>query len=228
LWWQIADRDLTQTIGSLFSSTNPVDVLEAGCGSGISSFLLAPKLNINNLTLMDISPNALHFAKQKHEENKPKINQVDFIEGDVFDLSQFKSRFDLVWNIGLIEHYQPEDIYRIISQMYRSVKNGGYLVVGIPNRKSIAVLKAAALGSKFGKRFLTWIKGYRNETEILYGKKEIVKILNNLDGIEQLQVHYAGSPMWVNAPEFSVRFCDQFFPRTRFSFIEFYSLRKVK
>lgn len=34
LWWQIADRDLTDVVSSLFLKDSSVDILEAGCGSG--------------------------------------------------------------------------------------------------------------------------------------------------------------------------------------------------
>lgn len=226
LWWNIADRDLMLLIQKLFSSKEKkVDVLEAGCGSASSSFLLANYLNVDRLTLVDISQKALDFAQIKSKEQKISAN-LEFIQGSIFDLSPFKNKYDFIWNVGLVEHYHPKDIQKIISEMYGALREGGYLAIGIPNRKSIAVLKAALLGSKFGRKYLRWIKGYRNETEILYSNRDMVRFFQEIDPRFTPKIGYAGSPLWVGAPQGGVQFCDRFLKLKLFSFIVLFILQK--
>lgn len=223
LWWQVADRDALRLIKLLFEENNAISLLEAGCGSGANSLCLLKFFSIKELYLLDISEKALKVA-QKHTD--PILaDKITYIEGDIFDLSCLNKQFDLVWNTGVLEHYEISEIQKIVSQMYSKVKLGGYLVVGIPNRKSIAVLKAALLGSSFGKKYLFWFKGYRNTSEILYSNRVIKEIIKKVTG-KNAQIQYGGSLLWVGAFNFLIRFIDLFFKRTRFSFLSYFFIRK--
>lgn len=226
LWWQIADRDLIEAIVPLFpQQAKELHVLEAGCGSASSSFLLCKNLNINKLTLLDISQKALVFAKLKYEkENLP--TPIEYIPGNIFDLCSCKDSFDLTWNVGLIEHYEKEDIKKIISQMELTLKPGGFLAIGIPNKRSIAVRKAAFLGSKFGQKFFKWVPGYRNETEILYSEKEIIDLFRQVNPSYHPIIRYAGSPLWVGAPEKWVSFFDRRLKCQSASFITLFIVQR--
>ena len=111
--------------------------------------------------------------------------------------------------------------------MYSVTLPGGFLVIGIPNRRSLAVMKAALLGSSFGKRYLNWVKGYRNSSEILYSNRFIQACIQSVTGAP-VSIQYGGSPLCVGAPLFLVKFFDHYLRLKTFSFLTFFIIEKIK
>lgn len=221
-WWSIVDRDANKIVKKQFSNKNSISVLEAGCGSGGTSFSLSEFVSINKLCLMDISPNALDFAKTLEKESLR--GKVEYVQDNILTFTT-RSTFDLVWNVGVVEHYEPTEIEKMVERMFLSTAVGGCLLIGIPNRKSIAVLKAALLGSNFGKKFLSLIPGYRNTTEIFYSDQTIAKIIFKVTNLP-VEILHAGSFLWVGAPSPLVLACDKLFNPNSFSFLTFFLVRK--
>ncbi len=222
LWWNIVDRDASNLVLKYFHNKKSISVLEAGCGSGGTTFYLSNLIKINPLYLVDISSNALAFARSL--ENQTLASNIHYINSDIFKM-KIQRKFDLVWNVGLIEHYTPKEIEQIIYKMHKTTAVGGVMIVGIPNRRSIVVLKAALLGSKFGKNFLFWIPGYRNDTEILYSNKEVQQIIEKITK-KNVKIDYIGSCICVGSPNFLVKFFDKYFKLKYFAFLTFFSVTK--
>lgn len=221
-FWNHLDAALSDEVR--LGLKEPASVLEAGCGAGGSSYKLSQVLSTNRLALLDISDKALDFARTL--ENTGKAKKTDFFEGSVFDLSAFYNEFDLVWNVGLIEHYPKEQIRKIAIEMYRAVKPGGKLFIGMPNKLSIAVLKAALLGSSWARKYLKGISGYRNSTENLYGAEEIQSLL--AESLErEVQLSYVGCPLNVGAPSFMVEPTAQLKWARFFRFLVCFTIKKV-
>ena len=223
LWWQVSDRDSIEIVKSLFTSEQPIDVLEAACGSGGTSFELARYMALSSLTLLDLSTNALDFAKTLEPD---RLNgKVNYIEGDVTQLPFQDNFFHLTWNVGVIEHYPKQMLLQIAKEMLRVTKREGYVVLGIPNRYSVAVLKAWFLGTDFGRRYLPFVTGYRFDTEILYGNHELKTFFEeSLNTC--VDVAYAGNCLWVGAPNMLVRLTQKYFKNSPFSFLTFFILKQ--
>lgn len=220
-WWKLAHADLvryaaTAFINRTYSNGKGIDVLEAGCGSATSSFELSHQIPIDHLYLLDISESALKFAKKKLGPSRAA--HVHFTQGSVYHLGVFKEAVDLCWNVGLIEHYSMEEIRRIVKEMFSTLKPGGTLLIGMPNRYSIATLKAALLGSKFGKKWLRHIDGYRNQTEILYGNHKIRQMIQEVTHTP-VHIQYAGSPTLVESSDRTIQFFRKYIPHSCFNFI---------
>lgn len=223
VWWKAIDDDLEYICQHLFQDKK-VSLLEIGCGSGTNTFTLAKSIDINKITLIDISTNALEYAKKiTPQELKTK---TQYIELSAFNVdTSIKEKFDLVWNTGLIEHYKPSEIKFIIHNMLSALKDDGYILMGIPNIKSLAVLKASFLGTAFARKYLKFIGGYRNTTEKMYNDAFISKLI--LDNFNvNLRLAYAGSVSLVGMPRFLVIFLNKIFKRTPFSFLTYYILSK--
>jgi ubiquinone/menaquinone biosynthesis C-methylase UbiE len=222
LWWQASDQDSIEIVKSLFSSEQSIDLLEAACGSGGTSFKLAEYMTLSSLTLLDLSTNALNFAKIL--EPAHLNGKVTYTEGDITQLPFQDRIFHLTWNVGVIEHYPKPILLQIVKEMLRVTKREGYVLLGIPNRRSVAVLKAWFLGTDFGRKYLPFAKGYRFDTEILYGNHELKNFLEENLKLS-VDVAYAGNCLWVGAPDMLVRLTQKYFKQSSCSFLTFFVLK---
>lgn len=165
-WWKTYYDDMMHVVTPLLPKQNP-RVLEAGSGSGKGSILLGKAIN---RTLLDISHDALEYARLISE--KFQATNISFVEGDIFKLPFRAKSFDLVWNIGVLEHYEPSNAAQLIENMMRVTKPGGFVVIGVPNFRSPPIIKAKMLNN----RLLRFIPGYRLDSELDYGAHELHKM----------------------------------------------------
>lgn len=95
--------------------------LEVGCGRGSLSAYFSN--NGWDATLLDISPIVIEKAKEAFAKNNLKGT---FDVGDCLNLPYRDGTFDLVFSIGLLEHF--EDFNQVISEQSRVLKNNGLFI----------------------------------------------------------------------------------------------------
>lgn len=215
-WWANYYNEITKNINSFLTKNKLKTILEAGSGSGKATLLLDSKFK---KTLLDISPNALKYAlilSKKFKTKKPSI-----IEASVFSMPFKKFNFDLVWNIGVIEHYSDKDIKEIFNEMVRVCTKDGVVAIGIPNLYSGPIIKAAILRYKLFK----FIPGYRLDTERFFKSTEIEKMLissakENGRKVEYIKTEYFGSPLIMEASTLIFKILNpivsRLFPKNKF------------
>jgi ubiquinone/menaquinone biosynthesis C-methylase UbiE len=93
-------------------------VLEIGCGRGSLSCYFSD--NGYDCTLVDISESVINVAKNIFEANELKAN---FLVGDANNLELNDNTFDVIYSIGLLEHF--EDIETPLKEQLRVLKDGG-------------------------------------------------------------------------------------------------------
>ena len=122
-WYQETPYESIELIKK-FSSTNSDMIIDIGCGKGFLADNLL-KLNYENITLVDISLNAL-------EEVKERLNNesLNFIETDVLNL-KLKQTFD-IWHDRAVFHFitDKESIEKYISLCNEYIGDGGKLIIG--------------------------------------------------------------------------------------------------
>lgn len=96
-------------------------VLEVGCGRGSLSCYFADAGY--DCTLLDLSPQAIDIARKIFEQNGLKAN---FAVGDANALPYKDGSFDVVFSIGLLEHF--EDIEKPIKEQVRILDKGGIFI----------------------------------------------------------------------------------------------------
>lgn len=100
-------------------------VLEAGCGVGAQTRIIASKNPGTNFISVDISNDSLKEAKRMKEVFG--ISNVDFRQADVYDLPFSDETFDYVIVCFVLEHLNNP--IKALSELKRVLKVGGKLIV---------------------------------------------------------------------------------------------------
>lgn len=119
---QLAFRQHWLTFNEIIGAgLNGKRVLEVGCGRGsLSAYFSDAGWDC---TLLDISPAAIEVASKAFEANGLTAR---FDVGDCLDLPYANGAFDLVFSIGLLEHF--EDIDKVIQEQVRILDSGGIFI----------------------------------------------------------------------------------------------------
>jgi SAM-dependent methyltransferase len=86
-------------------------ILDAGCGSGVSTEYLAHLNPQANIVAIDISAGTLAVARERIERSKPNLSDrtIDFHQLSLYDLEQIPGEFDLINSVGVL-HHLPDPI----------------------------------------------------------------------------------------------------------------------
>lgn len=95
-----------------------LDILEVGCGRGSLSSYFAD--NGHNCSLLDISNKAIEIAKSVFQRNN---HPGSFYLGDAENLEFKNDTFNIVFSIGLLEHFT--DPKKTLEEQFRVLRKGG-------------------------------------------------------------------------------------------------------
>ncbi len=104
------------------------NVLEVGCGTGQLSIYFSTGNN-NLIVSLDATLESLKVAK--NFANKNNINNIEFVNTDIFDDVLSENYFDFVWCNGVLHH--TKDPYKAFCIISKSLKKEGYILVGLYN-----------------------------------------------------------------------------------------------
>jgi O-antigen biosynthesis protein len=104
------------------------DVLDAGCGTGYGTRILAQG-GARRCLGVDISEDAVARARELEPDER-----VEFMLGDVTELPLEPESFDLVTCFETIEHVTEGDQERTVSELARVLRPDGLLLISSPNR----------------------------------------------------------------------------------------------
>jgi len=100
-------------------------VLEAGCGIGAQTCILACNNPDINIISVDISPESLKAAKEAVSLNN--ITNVTFQQGDIFDLPFATESFDHIFICFVLEHLSDPET--ALLRLKGLLKKGGTITV---------------------------------------------------------------------------------------------------
>ena len=105
------------------------DVLEVGCGTGQISLYFAIGTN-NRIFALDPTIASINLGKEFSKKNK--IENVRFINADIFDDIFNDEVFDFIWTNGVLHHTkEPSQAFDTIT---RYLKKNGFILVGLYNK----------------------------------------------------------------------------------------------
>ncbi len=104
-------------------------VLEVGCGTGQLSIYFSLGTN-NEIIAFDPTIESLDLAKNFADKNQ--ISNINFVNADIFDDVLTNDYFDFIWCNGVLHH--TKDPYKAFEITSKSLKNNGYILVGLYNK----------------------------------------------------------------------------------------------
>lgn len=100
----------------------PINILEAGCGTGLLSKKLEP---LGKVKAFDIHPEAIRLTKKRGMDvRKGSVNKIPFPNDS----------FDIVTSVDVIYHKQVDD-QKALCEFYRVLKPNGIAVMRVPANK---------------------------------------------------------------------------------------------
>ncbi|HPG40618.1 MAG TPA: class I SAM-dependent methyltransferase [bacterium] len=101
-------------------------VLDAACGLGFGSYLLAHKAA--QVTGVEIVAQVIDYARSNY-----KKDNMQFIHADATSLDFADHSFDLVVSLETFEHIPRDKAGKFLNELQRVLKPGGILVLSTPN-----------------------------------------------------------------------------------------------
>jgi len=104
-------------------------ILEVGCGTGQLSIYFSSGNN-NLIVAMDATLESLKIAEKFSRKNG--INNISFLNADIFEDVLQDEHFDFIWCNGVLHHTKnPYEAFKIVS---KSLKKKGYILIGLYNK----------------------------------------------------------------------------------------------
>jgi len=106
-------------------------VLEAGCGSGKLGIRYA--MCGSRVTLLDIDPKVLEYALRLLQSIELRDTHLPIMlkEGDILNMPFDDDSFDLVFNEGVVEHWEDPERQKAINEMARVSRDT--VIIFVPN-----------------------------------------------------------------------------------------------
>lgn len=146
-------------------------VLHAGCGSGQVDADIRRHVKI---TGVDISVNALNLYRRNNKQH------CEVMHGSIFELPIGDGEMDGIHNLGVMEHFTPAEIRKILCEFFRVLKPGGRMIIFWPPEFGASVI------------FLKAVKGFlarvMRKKDVKFHPDEITRVQSRrhaLDFFEQ-------------------------------------------
>ena len=149
-------------------------ILEVGCNVG-NQLLLLTKMGCTNLWGMELQDYAVEIARKR-------TSGINIVKGSAFDIPYKNNFFDLVFTSGVLIHISPDDIDKVLDEMYRCTSRyiwgfeyynpDGYQMVNYRGGDNLL------WKTDFAKLFLTRFSDLRLVKEIKYPYIEDEKLVS--------------------------------------------------
>jgi glycosyltransferase involved in cell wall biosynthesis len=121
------------TLNHFIQSSFPqgAELVHAGCGGGEVD---VDVVRYAKVTAVDISPNAVAKYRSLHGEH------AETVVADIFNLRKLDRKFDGVYNLGVMEHFEDDHIRKLLSEFSEVLRPGGRIVLFWPPVYGVSVI----------------------------------------------------------------------------------------
>jgi SAM-dependent methyltransferase len=142
-------------------------LLHAGCGGGEVD---EDVVTFADVTALDISPAAISQYKSRFKGHA--------IVGDIFHLPD-GPRYDGIYNLGVMEHFSPDEIRKILAEFNRTLSANGRLLLFWPPVFGVSVFALRILRWTFKRVLGREIVFHPAEPSLLRSRKEVSNFLDD-------------------------------------------------
>jgi SAM-dependent methyltransferase len=118
-WWFVARRKLVRDLIRECNSPKDAALLDVGCGTGLNCLMMS---EFGSVRGTDLSEKAIEFSQQR--------GIGDLTQCDAEDLKFSGNTFDVVTALDVLEHVNDDLV--ALSEMFRVLKPGGWLIITVP------------------------------------------------------------------------------------------------
>lgn len=163
-----------QRVYELLSNCRGGKVLDVGCGPGITVDYFVDKGF--EFFGVDISKEMINRCKEKFGH----VQNTHFSVGSIEKLDFPNSFFDVVICMGVVEYTEDDSI--AVKEMTRVTKQGGIIIITLPNKLSPFHTWNRSTCNKFARNFLKKIVGRKTEEALIhreYKEADYIRLLSS-------------------------------------------------
>jgi len=142
-YWQNSISDLIEFMGQVQGNM----ILDAGCGHGMSSQMLAAAFPHASVKGIDISKNMIRRALRMHHKSDNSSGSLEFICADAAGMPFENESFDVVTAHSFL--YMVHSREEVIKEFFRVLKPEGKVVLLEPGTSIDAIGRSAVLKDNF-------------------------------------------------------------------------------
>lgn len=147
-------------------------VVEVGCGDAFATRIVQQE--VESLTALDFDPVFIEDVQERMNPRWP----VETMVHNVLDGPIPGQPFDAAYALDVLEHIQPSDEHRFISNIVSSLSPHGVLIFGMPSLQSqpyaSPLSKAGHVNCKDGSAFRALMSNYFNHVFVFSMNDEVV------------------------------------------------------
>lgn len=121
-WWYVGLHDLIQVLAKIYLGNHPLDILDAGCGTG--GLLLSLKDNGHHVEGFDFSDEAIELCRKRGIENLSKA--------DINHWRPEPNSYDLITIMDVLCHDWVIDEIQVLRSAKSGLKKNGLIMLNYP------------------------------------------------------------------------------------------------
>jgi len=146
------------------------EIVHAGCGGGAVD---VDVVRYAKVTAVDISPNAIAKYTALHGD------RIETVVMDIFALTQLGRKFDGIYNLGVMEHFEEHEIVQLLCEFNRVLKPNGRLVIFWPPAYGLSVVALHGIHFVLNRIFRRNVQLHPPEPTKVRTKSQISAYLNS-------------------------------------------------